>query len=116
MKKTDKDYTISSGNVFADLGFENAEELHLKAKLSNLIARIIKQREWTQKKAAEVLSIKQPDVSELTQGKRLDHYSIERLMKFLSMLDQNVTITISSDELPTEIFTITGNESTQYAH
>lgn len=116
MKKTDKDYTLGSNNVFADLGFENAEELHLKAKLSNLIARIIKQREWTQKKAAEVLGIKQPDVSELTQGKKLEHYSVERLMKFLSKLDQNVTITVSSDELATEIFTITDNESTQYVH
>jgi len=116
MKETDKDYTIGNDNVFADLGFENAEELHLKAKLSNLITRIIKQREWTQKKAAEVLGIKQPDISELTQGKRLDHYSVERLMKFLSMLDQNVTITISSDELPTEVLTITSNESTHYVH
>ena len=66
-------------------------------------------------KATDVLGIKQPDVSELTQGKRLDHYSVERLMRFLSMLDQNVTITVSSDELPTEIFTVTGDESAQYA-
>ena len=45
---SEQDYTIGSGNVFADLGLENPEELQLKAKLTHLINRIVKQRGWTQ--------------------------------------------------------------------
>ena len=102
MKTSDKDFTLSSGNVFADLGFPNAEELKTKTKLTLLITRIIKQRGWTQQQAADALGIKQPDVSELSRGQRLEHYSVERLMNFLSLLEQKVTITVSSAELPTE--------------
>lgn len=108
MTRTDKEPTItrSSGNVFADLELENPEELQLKARLTHLINRTIQQRGWTQQKAAEVLRVKQPDVSALVRGQRLDHYSVERLMQFLARLDNRVTITVSGGELPPEEFVI----------
>ena len=99
---SEQDYTVGSGNVFADLGLENPEALQLKARLTHLINRIVKQRGWTQQQTAEVLGIKQPDVSALSRGQRLEHYSAERLMQFLSRLEQKVTITVSSEELPPE--------------
>lgn len=99
-------FTHSSGNVFADMGLPNPEELQLKARLTHLIDRTIRQRGWTQQKAAEVLKVKQPDVSALVRGQRLNHYSIERLMQFLARLDNRVTITVSGDELPPEEFVI----------
>lgn len=105
MTKTDDEkisITRSSGNVFADLELENPEELQLKARLTHLINRTIQQRGWTQQKAAEVLKVKQPDVSALVRGQRLDHYSVERLMQFLARLDNRVTITVSGGELPTQ--------------
>jgi predicted XRE-type DNA-binding protein len=102
MKTRSKPITRSSGNVFADLELSNPEELQLKARLTHLITRIIKQRGWTQQQAAKALGIKQPDVSELSRGQKLDHYSVERLMYFLSRLEQKVTITVSSRELPLE--------------
>lgn len=40
----------SSGNVFADLGFDNPEEELLKAKLAREIRTIIKRRRLTQAK------------------------------------------------------------------
>lgn len=43
--------TESSGNVFADLGFPNAEREQLKAKLMLEIYRAIKDRELTQVQA-----------------------------------------------------------------
>lgn len=92
--------THGSDNVFADLGLENPEELRLKARLTHLINRTIRQRGWTQQQAAGALGIKQPDVSELTRGKRLEHYSVERLMQFLARLNHRITITVSGDELP----------------
>ena len=50
-----KGVTKGSGNVFADLGFEDAEEMQLRAHLTQQIYSIIKQRELTQGKAAEIL-------------------------------------------------------------
>ena len=97
-----KDFTLGSGNVFADLDLPNPEELQLKTKLTLLIKRIVEQRGWTQQQAADALGIKQPDVSELSRGQRLEHYSVERLLNFLSNLEQRVTITVSSAELPPE--------------
>jgi predicted XRE-type DNA-binding protein len=74
-KEIETDYVVGSGNVFADLGFENPEEELLKARLAALVNRSIEARRWTQRHAANVLSIKQPDVSDLTRG-RLEHFSV----------------------------------------
>src|SRR5215207_8386419 len=55
--------TRGSGNVFADLGFANPEEELLKAQLVREIRDLLKRRRLTQAKAAELLGLKQPDVS-----------------------------------------------------
>src|SRR5437667_11589785 len=83
----------SCGNVFADLGLPNPEELLAKAELAHRIHVLIKQRKLTQRKAAELLGIDQPKVSTLNRG-RLEGFSTERLFRFLNLLDQNVEITI----------------------
>jgi predicted XRE-type DNA-binding protein len=75
------DHTVSSGNVFADLGLRNAEELLAKAELAQKITAIIERRRLTQAQAAEVLGVDQPKVSALKRG-RLSSFSIERLMAF----------------------------------
>lgn len=111
MKPNDETITRSSGNVFADLDLPNPEELQLKARLTHLITRVIKGRGWTQSQAAKALGIKQPDVSELTRGERLEHYSVERLMNFLSRLEQKVTITVSSRELPVEEIVLAASQN-----
>jgi len=83
----------SSGNVFADLGFPNAEREQLKAQLTLRIYRLIKQRGLTQAEAGKILGIKQPHVSALMRGQS-GIFSIERLMDFLTALGQNVEITV----------------------
>jgi predicted XRE-type DNA-binding protein len=110
MKSKTTAVTRSSGNVFADVNLPHPDSLHLKARLTQLIVRVIKGRGWTQQQAADVLGVKQPEVSELCRGQRLDHYSVERLLHFLSNLEQKVTITISSRELPREEFTISASD------
>jgi len=92
--RDDTSITRSSGNVFADLGLDNPEELQLRAWLTHYIGRIIKEHGWTQQHAAEVLGMKQPNLSALLSGKKLEHFSAERLMDLLSKLEQKVTITI----------------------
>ncbi len=83
----------SSGNVFADLGFENPERELLKARLTLQIYRLIKKRGLTQAEAGIILGIKQPHVSVLMRGQS-GSFSVERLMDFLTALGQNVEITI----------------------
>lgn len=100
-ERDDTSVTYGSGNVFADIGMSNPEERKLKANLAGMIYSIIEARGWTQKHASEVLGVSQPDVSKITRG-RLKDVSVERLLYFLSKLDQRVTITVSGDELPTQ--------------
>lgn len=85
--------SVGSGNVFRDLGLKNAEELLAKAKLAARIVQILEERELTQKQAANVLGIDQPKVSQVYRG-RLDDFSIERLMRFLTALHRDVRIVI----------------------
>ena len=83
----------SSGNVFKDLDLPDAAELFLKAKLGFEVFRIIEKRELTQVEAAKILSVKQPEISQLKQGK-FNHYSVERLMTFLNRLNHDIEIRI----------------------
>jgi predicted XRE-type DNA-binding protein len=87
-------YTMSSGNVFADLGVADPEEALTKAELAYRISSLIAERKLTQGAAAKVLGIDQPKISALLHG-RLTGFSIERLFRFLTALDQDVQITIS---------------------
>jgi predicted XRE-type DNA-binding protein len=95
MPKHEVDYVVSSGNVFADLGLPNPEEALAKAELANKISVLVRERKLTQKKAAEVLGIDQPKVSMLLRG-RLTGFSIERLMRFLMLLGQDIRITVQA--------------------
>jgi predicted XRE-type DNA-binding protein len=91
--RSDKEVKVSSGNVFADLGFANPEEELLKAKLIREIRGIIKRRKLTQTKAAAVLGLKQPDVSALVTG-RIGKFSIDRLVRCLDRLDYKVEVVV----------------------
>ena len=56
---------ISSGNVYADLGDSQADEMLVKARLAFKIGEIIKQRHLTQVEAADLLGLTQPKLSGL---------------------------------------------------
>ncbi len=84
---------MSSGNVFADLGFDNPDEELLKAKLAREIRAIIKRKRLTQAKAAALLGVKQPDVSAIVTG-RTAKFSIDRLVRCLDRLDYKVDVVI----------------------
>ena len=62
----------SSGNVFADLGLPNPEELLIKAELAHQISELILERQLTQDQAAKLLGIDRPTLSALMRGKLLD--------------------------------------------
>jgi predicted XRE-type DNA-binding protein len=85
--------TRGSGNVFADLGFEDAEDLQVKAALTRQIANRIKALGLTQVQAGIRLCISQPDVSKLMRI-RYTGYSVDRLIAILNALEVDVEIVI----------------------
>ena len=81
----------SSGNVFADLGLPNADELLLKAQITHEIERAMKLKKLTQAKAATLMGAAQPDLSNLLRG-RFKGFSVERLM--LTKLGRDVEVVV----------------------
>ena len=88
-----REFTPSSGNVFADLNLPHADDLLAKAELAAKIVAEIQRRQLTQSQAAAVLGIDQPKVSALKQG-RLSGFSIGRLMRLLLVLGRDIEITV----------------------
>ncbi len=83
-----------SDNIFADLGLDDADELYTRACLGVQVMKILRERQYSQKDAAEFLGVKQPEVSALMRAK-FSRFSQERLIGFLNKLDQKVTIQVS---------------------
>lgn len=86
-------YEIGSGNVFKDLGVPNAEEHLIKAQLVYKIDKLMKARGLKQNEAAELFGVRQPDVSKMLHGE-FRQFSVERLLRFLVALDQDVEIVV----------------------
>lgn len=86
-------FEVGSGNIFADLGLENADELLLKAEIVSEIARLMKQKKLTQAKAATLTGTAQPDLSNLLRG-RFRGFSIERLMLMLTAFGRDVEVVV----------------------
>ena len=72
------DYTLSSGNVFQDLGLPLPDERLAKAKLAYKINRLIADQRITQKDAANFLGISQSKMTALRNG-RLKNFTIDYL-------------------------------------
>ena len=87
------DVTEGGANIFDDLGLANADELAAKAELMRRIHAIVKRRRLTQRAAADLLGLKQPDVSLLMRG-RVAGFSTERLIRCLNALGRDVDIVV----------------------
>lgn len=87
--------TRSNGNIFADLGLPDADELDTKARLAAALNAIIAQQGLRQAEVAAALGINQPKVSALMHYK-LEGFSIERLMHFLVALNQDIQIIVKA--------------------
>lgn len=89
--------TPSTGNVFADLGLPDAEELFVKSNLAMKINKIIEKRHLSQTQAAAILGIPQPKVSMIQRGK-LRGFSLEKLCHLLTLLGRDVDIVITDQK------------------
>jgi len=88
-----KGYETGSRNVFKDIGVPNAEEHLVKAQLVFKIDTILKARGLKQVEAARLFGVRQPDVSKMLRGE-FRQFSVERLLRFLVALDQDVEIVV----------------------
>lgn len=89
------EHEVSTGNVFADLGLPDADELLFKAQMVAGIQRRIEDAGWTQREAARRAGLAQPDLSNLLRG-RLIGFSTDRLLKTLNRLGSDIEIRIST--------------------
>ncbi len=89
--------TPSSGNVFLDLGFDPEEAAHLEVRSTLMfsIRKLIQDRGLTQTKAAELLGVAQPRISNLVQG-RIELFSIDSLVDMLARAGIKVEVKFSS--------------------
>ena len=85
----------SSGNVFRDLGFprEEAEHLKIRADLMIRLTRLIDARRLTQARAARLLGVTQPRISDLVRGK-IDRFSVDSLIEMLGRTGARITVVV----------------------
>lgn len=100
MKKKDREEAESeleagSGNVFADLGLDDSDELYARAKIGFHVYQIVKRKKLAQREIAALLGIKQPEVSHLMNG-HFSRFTTDKLLDFLKRLERKVTIRISA--------------------
>jgi predicted XRE-type DNA-binding protein len=80
-----------SGNVFADIGLPDAEELHAKMRMIVTISRTLEARALARKEAAKLLATTQKNVA-LIHRYAIDEFSVEQLMQFANALEYEVVI------------------------
>jgi predicted XRE-type DNA-binding protein len=95
-----KDFSMStitieqgSGNVYADLGMADAQEMLVKAKLASKIGEIIQQQNLTQQQAAQLLAMPQPKVSLLLRG-QFRGISEAKMLECLARLGRDIDIVV----------------------
>jgi predicted XRE-type DNA-binding protein len=81
-----------SGNIFADLGLPDAEDMLLKSSIVIELRRLIAQRKLTQTAAAKLVGVSQADLSRILRG-QFRGYSEARLMRMLTAFGQDIEIT-----------------------
>ncbi len=87
------EYEEGTGNVFTDLGLDDADDLYARAQLGFHVHKLLSARKLKQREVASLLGIKQPEVSHLMNG-HFSRFTTDKLLEFLKRLDQTVSIRI----------------------
>jgi predicted XRE-type DNA-binding protein len=93
-KQTNIEFENSSGNIFRDLGLENAEELQARGMVGFHVVELLKRKDMKQREISDLLGIKQAEVSHLLNG-HFSRFTVDKLLDFLKRMNQKVTIQIS---------------------
>jgi len=91
---------LSNRDVFRDLGFdiEESENLRIRSDLMIELSELIQHKGWTQARAAEVMGVSQPRISDLVRGK-IDRFSIDTLIAMLGSAGVKVRITTTTSRV-----------------
>jgi len=84
-----------SGNVYRDLGYPDADEMLVKARLAAKIGEIVRSQELTQVEAARILGVTQPKLSGLLRG-QFRGISERKLIECLTNLGRDVQIVVKN--------------------
>lgn len=97
MKKEKLKITKSSGNVYIDLGFtpEEAAILAMRSELMCRLEILIRDKQWTQAEAAQVLGISQSRVSDLIRGK-FEKFSLDMLITLATRAGKKVELKMAA--------------------
>jgi predicted XRE-type DNA-binding protein len=90
----DIEFEEGSGNVFADLGFEDADERFARAELGACVARLLADRGLSPDGVGGLLGLSPSEAEHLLDG-HFSRFSADALLGFLRMLDRKVTIRIT---------------------
>lgn len=85
------EYYVSCGNVFADLGLPDAEELQLKSQLSIEIRRALKAKRLSRQQAAHKIGVSKEELIRLLNGTPF-HLSVTQLTGYLHCLGYDVQL------------------------
>ncbi len=88
------EFQESSGNIFADLGLKDSDELYARAQIGVHVFKILSEMKLKQREMADLLGIAQPDVSHLMNG-HFSRFTTDKLLDFLKRLNRKVTIEVS---------------------
>ena len=88
MSNQQGEYEISSGNVFEDLGLEDADELFTRARLGHTVRMILKKRKLKQREFANLLEVDQAEARRSFLP-ALGRYYEAFLKCFVNLLGQN---------------------------
>jgi predicted XRE-type DNA-binding protein len=81
----------SSGNIFTDLGFEDAEQMQMRGKIGIQVIKLLQQQNLKQREISTLLGISQPEVSHLMNGE-FGRFSEGKLLMFLKQLDTEIVL------------------------
>ena len=89
--------TKGSENVFVDCGFRptDAENLRTRAEMMIAPTRCIQERKITQSRAARVMGVSQPRISDLVRGK-IGLFTVDTLVNMVTAAGLKVDVDITA--------------------
>lgn len=81
-------------NPFADVGLPDADTELIKADLATEIVRILRERNLSGARAAELADVTEADISRIRKAS-LDRFTIDRLVRILNRLDRHVQVAVT---------------------
>jgi predicted XRE-type DNA-binding protein len=103
--ENEPEVTRMTGNVFAQLGRTNADDLLRRSRVMNVINKAIVERALTQEAAAKAMGIDQADVSRLSNG-RVSRFSLDRLLTMVHKLGIEIDLVQRRDDKGNLVVTV----------